>query len=269
VIYIITHVVRSLMEPLHALLIVVAGFVAGTMNAVVGSGSLVTFPALLLVGYPPVVANVSNTVGLVWGSVSGAVGYRKELVGQRPRILALIGIAGLGGLTGGALLLVLPAAAFARIVPILILVACLLVAIQPRLTALVIRAAEESPSGGGTGRPGRALKVAVFLTSVYGGYFGAAQGVILISLLAVFIDDDIQRLNALKNVITVVVNGTAAVLFLLTAQIAWGPALLIALGSVVGGQLGAVVGRRLPPVVLRTAIILLGTVVAVRQLLSG
>jgi uncharacterized membrane protein YfcA len=257
------------MEPLHALLILVAGFIAGTMNAVVGSGSLVTFPALLLVGYPPVVANVSNTVGLVWGSVSGAVGYRNELAGQRPRIVALAGIAGLGGLTGGVLLLVLPPAAFEQVVPILILVACALVAAQPRLTALVIRRSDERPSGGGARRPSRALRVGVFLTSVYGGYFGAAQGVILISLLAVFIDDHLQRLNALKNVITVVVNGAAAVLFLITARIAWEPAVLIALGSVIGGQFGALVGRRLSPVILRAVIILLGVVVALRQLIIG
>jgi uncharacterized protein len=252
-------------DPLGALLIVAAGMAAGTVNTIVGAGSLLTFPTLLLLGYPPLVANVSNTVGLVPGSISGAIGYRRELAGQQTRARPLLVAAALGGLTGACLLLVLPAAAFARIVPVLILIACLLVAIQPRLSAWVLerRARRGVVHVGG----GRTLVAGVYLTGIYGGYFGAAQGVILIALLAILVDDDLQRLNGLKNLITVVINLVAAILFILVAPVAWGPAVLLAIGSIVGGQLGAVVGRRLSPFALRAAIVTVGTLVAVRLML--
>ena len=240
---------------------------AGAINAIVGSGSLITFPTLLLLGYPPLVANVSNTVGLVFGSISGAVGYRRELVGQRERAIPLSVAAGLGGLTGAALLLVLPATAFATIVPVLILVACALVAVQPRLTAWVaarrLRLGHETRQGGGP-----ILVVGVYLTGIYGGYFGAAQGVILIALLAILIDDELQRLNGLKNVIASVINAVAAIIFVIVAPVAWGPAILLAIGSTIGGQLGAILGRRLSPIALRVAIITIGTIVAVKLLLG-
>ena len=165
---------------------------------------MLTFPTLLFLGYPPLVANVSNTVGLVPGTISGAIGYRRELAGQATRARPLLVAAALGGLTGACLLLILPAAAFARIVPVLILIACALVAIQPRLSAWVLerraRAGVAHVGGGWT------LVVGVYLTGIYGGYFGAAQGVILIALLAILVDDDLQRLNGLKNLITVVIN---------------------------------------------------------------
>jgi uncharacterized membrane protein YfcA len=256
-----------LIDPLEALVIIVAGIAAGTVNTIVGSGSLITFPTLLLLGYPPLVANVSNTVGLVPGSISGSIGYRRELAGQRARAIPLTLAAGLGGLTGAALLLVLPAAAFERIVPILIFVACGLVAVQPRLSAWVaarrLRLGHEAGHGGGP-----VLIASIYLTGIYGGYFGAAQGVILIALLAILIDDDLQRLNGLKNVIAAVVNAVAAIIFILVAPVAWGPAILLAIGSTIGGQLGAVVGRRLSPLALRAAIIAIGTIVAVRLLLG-
>jgi uncharacterized membrane protein YfcA len=255
-----------LLDPLGAILIVAVGIFAGTVNAIVGAGSLVTFPTLLLLGFSPLVANVSNTVGLVPGTISGAVGYRRELSGQRARARPLLIAATLGGLTGAALLLILPAAAFARIVPALILVACVLVAVQPRLSPWVVerRARTEAVHPGG----GPVLVVGVYLTGIYGGYFGAAQGVILIALLAILVDDDLQRLNALKNLIAVVVNGVAALIFIFVAPVAWAPAILLAIGSTIGGQLGALVGRRLSPFALRAAIILVGTIVAVRLLLG-
>jgi uncharacterized protein len=237
-----------LIDPFGAVVIIAVGIFAGTVNAIVGAGSLVTFPTLLLLGFPPLVANVSNTVGLVPGTISGAVGYRRELAGQGSRARPLLIAATLGGLTGAALLLVLPAAAFARIVPVLILVACVLVAVQP---------------GGGP-----VLVAGVYLTGIYGGYFGAAQGVILIALLAILVDDDLQRLNGLKNLIAVVINGVAALIFIFVAPVAWAPAVLLAIGSTIGGQLGAVVGRRLSPFALRAAIIVVGTIVAVRLLLG-
>jgi hypothetical protein len=256
-----------LIDPLEAIVIIAAGMAAGAVNTIVGSGSLITFPTLLLLGYPPIVANVSNTVGLVPGSISGSIGYRRELAGQRSRALPLMIAAGLGGLTGAALLLVLPAAAFERIVPILILVACGLVAVQPRLSAWVaarrLRLGHDPRRGGGP-----VLTISIYLTGIYGGYFGAAQGVILIALLAILIDDDLQRLNGLKNVITAVVNSVAAIIFILVAPVAWGPAILLAIGSTIGGQLGAVVGRRLSPLALRVAIIAIGTLVSVRLLVG-
>ena len=256
------------MDPLEALAVLAAGIAAGAINAIVGSGSLITFPTLLLVGYSPLVANVSNTVGLVAGSISGAIGYRRELVGQRERAMPLLIAAGLGGLTGGTLLIVLPATAFARIVPILIIVACVLIALQPRLTRAI--AARRMAAGtADTERHGAPILLAsVFLTAIYGGYFGAAQGVILMAVLAILVVDDLQRLNGLKNVIAAVTNGVAAILFLIFAPVAWQPALLIAIGSIVGGQLGALLGRRLSPFALRSAIIAVGSIVAAKLLVG-
>ena len=255
-----------MIDPVSAIVIVAAGMVAGIMNTIVGAGSLVTFPTLLVLGYPPLVANVSNTIGLVPGSISGAIGYRRELSGQRERARPLLIAAGLGGLTGGCLLLVLPASAFARIVPILILVACALVAVQPRLTAWVV--GRRARSGVDTAGGGPLLLAGVYLTGIYGGYFGAAQGVILIALVAILIDDDLQRLNGLKNVIAAVINAVAAILFIALAPVAWVPAILLAIGSTIGGQLGAFVGRRLSPFALRVVIIVIGVTVAVRLLIG-
>ena len=250
------------MPAAHALIIVAVGLAAGTINTIVGSGSLITFPTLLALGYAPVVANVSNTVGLVTGSISGAVGYRRELEGQGARVRTLGVASTAGGLSGGILLLVLPGSVFRSVVPVLILVACALVALQPRLTRGVAtrRDGPARPSGGPL------LFAAVFATGVYGGYFGAAQGVILIALLGIFVDDDLQRLNALKNVLAALVNGVAAVLFIVFAHVAWVPALLLAAGAIVGGQLGARLGRRIPAQWLRAVIVVVGVVVAVRLL---
>ncbi len=250
------------MTPLEAVGIAAAGLGAGAVNTIVGSGSLITFPALLAFGYPPVVANVSNTVGLVPGSASGTFGYRRELRGQGERSIRLGIAAVLGGLTGGLLLLALPASAFERIVPFLILLACVLVALQPRLS----RALEARRPGGA--ERSWALLLLVYLTAIYGGYFGAAQSVILIALLAIFVPDNLQRLNGLKNLLTLFVNLVAALLFVFVAPVAWGPAALVAVGSIAGGQLGALIGRRLSPLVLRGAIIVVGVVVAAR-LLAG
>ncbi len=250
------------MTPPEAAAIVGAGMAAGTINTIVGSGSLITFPTLLAFGYPPVVANVSNTIGLVPGSISGTIGYRRELGRQAGRIVRLGTAAVLGGLSGAVLLLALPAASFQRVVPFLILVACVLVALQPRLSREVARRRPAAE------RHSRWLDAAVFATGVYGGYFGAAQGVILIALLAIFVNDDLQRLNALKNVLAVLVNAVAALLFVLVAPVAWEPAALLAVGAVVGGQIGASIGRRLSPLVLRGFIVAVGSLVAIRLLFA-
>jgi uncharacterized protein len=248
--------------PLEIVAIVAAGLAAGTINTIVGSGSLITFPTLLALGYAPVVANVSNTVGLVPGSLSGAIGYRRELVGQGRRGVRLGAVAVLGGLTGGILLLVLPATSFERVVPFLILGAVVLVAVQPRLSRAM---AQRRSDGHQQTVP---LFAAVYLTAIYGGYFGAAQGVILIALLGIFLPDDLQRLNGLKNVLAFLVNGVAAILFVLIAPIAWPAALLVAVGSIAGGQLGALVGRRLSPTILRIVIMVVGTLVGLKLLIG-
>jgi uncharacterized membrane protein YfcA len=248
------------MSVLEALAIVGVGLAAGTINTIVGSGSLITFPTLLAFGFTPVVANVSNTVGLVPGSLSGAIAYRSELRGQRPRLLVL-GVASVaGGVAGAVLLLVLPGSVFRHVVPALILIACILVALQPRLSARLAHNRDRHAHGG----PG--LFGSVFLTGVYGGYFGAAQGVILLSLLGIFFADDLQRLNAAKNVLAVLVNGVAALLFMVFAHVAWEAAGLLAAGSVVGGQLGGILGRRLPAPLRRGVIIAVGVAAAVALL---
>jgi len=247
------------MTPIEAGVILAAGLAAGTINTIVGSGSLITFPTLLAFGYAPIDANVSNTVGLVPGSISGSFGYRRELVGQRGRALRLGVVVAAGGLTGALLLRAFPGA-FAAIVPILIGVALILVAIGPRLSRAL---AEHRHPEAHRAWP---LSVTLFGSAIYGGYFGAGQGIIMIALLTIFVPDDIQRLNGLKNVLAVGVNGFAAILFALVAPVHWDVALLIAIGSIAGGQVGARVGRRLPPPLLRGTIICVGLVAEARLL---
>lgn len=237
-----------------------AGVLAGAINTIVGSGSLITFPTLVALGLPPLVANVSNTVGLVPGSISGAVGYRRELVGQRDRVLRLGVFSALGGLGGGILLLAVPRS-FQDVVPWLVLLAVGMVVVQPRLSRWLAQRGRHP--GSDRGWP---LRGGVFATGVYGGYFGAAQGVILIGLLGLGVDDDLQRLNALKNVLAALVNGVAAVLFMADAPVRWVPAGILAAGSIAGGQLGARVGRRLPSNVLRGVIVVGGVAAAVKLL---
>jgi uncharacterized membrane protein YfcA len=247
------------MTPLHALAVFGAGLGAGCINVIVGSGSLITFPVLVALGYPPVVANVSNTVGLVPGSASGAYGYRRELNGQRVRVVRLGLASVIGALTGGLLLLVLPASAFEVIVPALIGVACVLVVVQPKLSAW-LGGRRRHPHGGPW------LWLTVLLSGVYGGYFGAAQGVVLLALLGIFLDEDLQRVNAVKNVLAGVVNAAAALLFILVAHVNWWAALFIAVGSTTGGLVGASIGRRLPPIVLRIVIVGVGVAAIVKML---
>jgi uncharacterized membrane protein YfcA len=248
-------------SPLECVLVLAAGVFAGAINTVVGSGTLVTFPMLLAVGYGPVVANVSNTLGLVPGSVSGAIGYRAELAGQRRRILVLGSASLLGGIAGAVLLLSLPGSAFEAIVPVLIALALVLVVLQPRLARALAARRPARPHGG----PG--LWAGVFGTGVYGGYFGAAQGVILLAITGIAIPEDLQRLNALKNVLAAIVNGVAAVVFVFFATVAWLPVVLLAVGSAAGGQLGARIGRSLSPGVLRAVIVVVG-LLAIAQLLT-
>lgn len=255
------------MSVLEALGILLAGMAAGTINTIVGSGTLITFPTLLFFGYPAVTANVSNTVGLVAGGVTGVHGYRAELKGSGPTLKRLTPASLVGGVVGAVLLLVLPAEAFQAIVPALIGIGLVLVVFGPALQRRAARRHEES-GGRRVAWHAPALVAGVFIGGVYGGYFGAAQGVILIALLGIFVEDHLQRLNALKNVMTALVNGIGAVLFAIFAPVAWVPALLLALGATVGGQLGARFGRRLPPNLLRLIIVGAGLAVTAKLFLS-
>ena len=249
------------MSPFHVVAIFAAGVVAGTINTVVGSGTLFTFPVLLAFGYGPVVANVSNTVGLVPGSASGAVGYRRELGGQRARIVPLAVPSVLGGITGAVLLLSLPVSAFKAIVPVFIALALVLIVIQPRLSRILNAHRPRARE-----RAGPIATMAVFASGVYGGYFGAAQGILLLAILGLALDEDLQRINALKVVLAGLVNLVAGVIFIFFASVAWLPALLIAAGSILGGVLGATQGRRLAPQALRGLIVVVGIVAIVRLL---
>ncbi len=248
------------MPPLHALAIFAAGIAAGAINTLVGSGTLITFPILLAFGYAPVTANVSNTVGLVPGSVAGAVGYRRELAGQRARLLRFACASTAGGILGAVLLLSLPASAFKDIVPAFIVIALALIVLQPRIgRALEARRSREKHEAGPLGM------VAVFGTGIYGGYFGAAQGIMLLAILGLSLPtEDLQRVNALKVVLAGLVNLVAGIIFIFFSHIAWLPALLIAIGSIIGGVAGARWGRRLPPVALRAVIVVVGITAIVR-----
>ncbi|MFC5729890.1 MULTISPECIES: sulfite exporter TauE/SafE family protein [Nocardioides] len=244
-----------------------AGVWAGVINTIVGSGTLVTFPTMLALGIPPVTANMSNCIGLVPGSVAGAFGYRRELVGQRTRILRLTSAVLLGGVVGAVLLLVLPPRAFEAIVPALILFGVALVALQPWLA----RRVRERAEAGETNAPDAEwVWPAMFMTGAYGGYFGAAFGVISMGVLGAGVHDAMQRLNAVKNILAASANAVASVVFIVVAQfdlvdgvdIAWLATAVLAVGAVGGGLLGASVGRRLSPLVLRGVIVTVGFVAA-------
>lgn len=247
----------------EGLAILLAGIVAGTINTIVGSGSLVTFPTLLFLGIPPLVANMSNNIGLVPGGFSGTHGYRRELQRSGGLIRMLVPASLIGGIAGALLLLVLPESVFDAVVPLLIALGVLLVIFGP---ALQRRARNAHPTQT-TGGQRVLLWVLVMLTGVYGGYFGAAQGVILIGILSTMLAADLQVLNGLKNLLSLIVNFVAASVFIVVraGEIHWGAAALIGVGSLIGGVIGARVGRRLPPLVLRSVIVVVGVVAIVRM----
>jgi len=246
----------------EALAVFAAGIGAGTINVVVGSGTLITFPVLLSVGLSPLTANVTNTLGLVPGSFTGAWGYRAELKGQRRSLLILGSASLIGALAGALLLLVLPAAAFKAIVPVLIALALVLVVVGPAINRRVAASGKvRDPE-----RPGPGLWAGILGCGVYGGYFGAAQGVLLMGLFSALSLEPLQRLNGYKNVLATIVNAVAALVFILVArdQIDWLVVLLIAVGATIGGVIGSTVGRRLPPPVLRAVIVVIGLVAIVK-----
>jgi uncharacterized membrane protein YfcA len=239
-----------------------AGLWAGTINAVVGSGTLVTFPVLIALGVTPVVASMSNAMGLVAGGAAGAFGYRRELKGRGRQLLRLLPASLLGGISGAWLLLHLPEKVFHYVAPVLIVLALLMVVFQPRLQVWV-RNREENPEHAVRDkRHGVLLVVLVYLAGVYGGYFVAAQGILLVGILGVFLTGTIQNANAMKNILVLGVNLVAAVSYLVFAfdRINWLVVLLIAISSTIGGLVGSKVGRRLSPTVLRGVIFGLGVV---------
>jgi uncharacterized membrane protein YfcA len=291
-------------SPVRLLVLAGVGLATGVVNTVAGGGSLLSFPALLALGYSPLVANVTNTVGVVPSSMGAALGYRRELKGQAGRwvLLAVICIA--GSLLGAWLLLVLPSSTFEAAVPALIGAASLLVLLQPWLaralglggaggrararaaarvepaaaTGNPAAAATGNPAASGARDPGTAgaaepaggslrrrwpLLLSVLVISIYGGYFGAAIGVLLIGVLGLFLGDSLQRTNALKNALTMVVNGVAAIAFAFLGPVVWSAALALGASTVLGGMLGAVVARRLSDRALRLAVVLIGLGAAV------
>ena len=249
----------------EAAAIFAAGLWAGAINVLVGSGTLVTFPVLLLFGYPPLTANVSNNLGMVAGGVSGVYGYRRELRPNRTMLMRLAPASIAGGIVGAVLLLVLPDESFKAIVPVLILLGLLMVVIGPSVQRRSAAAEHDGPNG----PLSRILLTAgIFVLGIYGGYFGAAQGILLVGLMGLLLSDDIQRLTAVKNVLATLVNAVAAIVFMIVAtdRIDWSVVGLIASGAFVGGYVGARFGRQLSPTVLRVCILVIGTVALVKIL---
>jgi uncharacterized membrane protein YfcA len=254
----------STVSPSHVLLIGLAGFAAGVINALVGSGTLITFPTLVALGYPPVTSTMSNAVGLVAGSISGTWGYRAELRGQWDRLRWQIPASLAGAVLGAFLLLHLPPTVFARVVPVLLVLALVLVVIGPRIQSWARRRAEEAGRSPEHITPARkaVLVLGTFGIGVYGGYFTAAQGILLVGVMGALLPESVQRMNAAKNLLTLVVNVVAAVSYTLVAfdRISWPVAGIIAASSLVGGWVGARYGRRLSPNALRSTIVVVGLI---------
>jgi uncharacterized protein len=239
-------------------LIAVAGFLAGGVNAVAGGGSLISFPALVAAGLPTLDANVTNTTAVWPGYLGSAAAYRSELRTQGPRLRALAVTAVLGAVAGSAILLAAPDAVFDAVVPFLVLAGSVLLALQPRIAKAVLARAE----AGGQGQTAQ-LHVAIFLAAVYGAYFGGGLGVILLAVLGIFVADHLQRLNGLKAAVSLLVNTVALVAFALFGPVDWGAVAIVAPASLLGGYVGGRLARRLSPDALRATIVVFGVVVAI------
>ena len=262
-----------MLEPAQIALLAGAGLLAGAVNAVAGGGSLLSFPALLAVGYPALTANVTNSVALTPGYFGGTLGYRRELEGQRRRILALGATSAAGAVIGAFLLVVSSAEFFERVVPFLIFLACGLLALQPRLARLVrARRAVAVDQASALETPDRhtvPLFATQFLAAMYGAYFGAGVGIMMLAILGIFLTDSLQRLNALKGLLSFLISVVAAVWFALFAEVGWVAVAVMAVASLLGGQLGVVLARRLDDQVLRWLVVAFGVVVGLRLLLAG
>jgi uncharacterized membrane protein YfcA len=247
-----------------------AGFLAGGVNAIAGGGTLISFPTLVALGVPAVNANITNTVALCPGYFGGAMGQREELVPQRGRLPALSIVAGLGGLLGSILLTQTSNATFKAVVPFLIVAACVLLALQEPLRRWLRRHHADPPRAAGAAsavevatRPSVPALVGVFLAAIYGGFFGAGLGIMLLAILGVFLDDSLIRLNALKSALALVINLLAALFFLFSGKVVWAAALVMAVTSLLGGGVGGRLAVRLRPDVLRVAVVVFGLAVAV------
>lgn len=247
------------MEALEYLFLLVAAFAAGAINAVAGGGSLVSFPALVAVGYTAKVANITNTVAMWPGYIGGSIGYAQQLTGQRRRVLILTAPSIAGALLGSAILLYTPADSFEAIVPFLILFAAGLMAAQPRLAAWVAN----RRGGRAQGDANVEVVAGVFLLAIYGAYFGAGLGILTLAVLAILLPDDLHRSNALKGMLSVIINAAAVVYFAIWGPVEWLPALVMAAGALAGGYLGVGWARRLSPERLRLAVIAYAVVAAV------
>ncbi len=248
----------------HVVLIVLAGFAAGVINALVGSGTLITFPTLVALGYPPVTSTMSNAVGLVAGGVSATWGYRAELGGQWDRLRWQIPASLAGGVLGAFLLLHLPETVFIEVVPSLLVLALVLVVVGPKIQSWARQRAEAQGRSAEHVSPRRMaiLVFGTFVVGVYGGYFTAAQGILLVGVMGALLPESMQRMNAAKNLLALVVNIVAAVGYTLVAfdRISWPVAGIIAASSLVGGVVGARYGRRLSPNALRSTIVVVGLI---------
>lgn len=267
------------------LLVAGAGLVAGAVNAVAGGGTLISFPALIAAGNSPLVANMTSSVGLITGYLGGTMAYRSELADQSARVRALGLVSIAGGIVGAILLLVTPSRTFNAVVPWLVLTAALLLLAQPRLSRIVAGRRERRPAavgpdgsplpanGGGGGGGGHditlAVRVGVFVSAIYGSYFGAGLGVLLLGVLGILLADGLQRLNALKGVLSLMVNVTGVVIFIGSGRVHWAHAALLAVTAYAGGHTGVFLARRLSPVMLRYAVVTLGLVVAVVLFVRG
>jgi len=238
------------------ILLLAAGVAAGVVNAIAGGGSLITFPSLIAIGLPPVDANVTNSVSVFPGYAASVAGSRADLAGQGRRVRAILPATLVGSVGGCALLLLTPARAFEVIVPFLVLAAAATLAFQDRLRGLVGHPRALSPR-----RQMVTLQVVVFVGAIYGGYFGAALGVMYVAALALILDEPLRRINALKNVLSAAVGLVTVVVFAIFAPVHWGAALTVAPATIIGGYAGAKVARRLPARVLKVTIVTFGTVI--------
>jgi uncharacterized membrane protein YfcA len=238
------------LTPEHGIVLGIAGLLGGAVNSVAGGGSLISFPALLAVGYPSLTANVTNTVALFPGYLGATAAYRPELVGQRPRLVALGVTSVLGGIAGSALLLTTPASVFKSAVPWLILLACALFGLQPLASRTWAKRRSDSKEHRSVG-----LHVAVFCAAVYGAYFGAGLGIIMLAVLGLVIADSLQRLNGLKQVMSVLINAVAVVAYSIFGHVAWSAVAIMALASLAGGRVGGSFARKLSPLLLRAVVL--------------
>lgn len=248
------------------LLIAVASIGAGAINAAAGGGTLITFPAMLAAGMSPLAANMTSSIGLLLGTVGGAWSYREELRRQRRRFLVNAPFAAVGGAIGAVLLLLTPSDAFTAIVPWLVLAAAALFAAQPIVARQLGRSADDPFAVEATG--GWAAKAAFVGIGVYGSYFGAGIGVMMLAMLGLLIHDSLQHHNALKNVMAAVINGTGAVILAFSPLVHWGVVLVMLASSLVGGLAGGWLSRRVPSWALRVVVIAFALVVALSMLLT-